>query len=121
MRPYPIAPGGGQVSTSGGHFARWSADGRELFYRTDSGLMVVPFEPDADEFTVGRAEELFTGAFEGPYLRVAGESYQDYDVTADGQRFVMFPRTGEDDRAGNDHVTLVFNWFEELKARVPVP
>ncbi len=33
----------------------------------------------------------------------------------------MFPRTKEDDEAGNDHVTLVFNWFEELKARVPVP
>ena len=32
----------------------------------------------------------------------------------------MFPRS-EDDQAGNDHVTLVFNWFEELKARVPVP
>ncbi len=106
----------------GHHHARprWSADGRELFYRTVSGVAVVPFEPDADEFTVGRAEELFTGAFVGPFSRVAGEVYSDYDVTADGQRFVMFPRTSEDDQAGNDHVTLVFNWFEDIEARVPV-
>ena len=54
MRPYPAAPGGGQVTTGGGFSPRWSADGRELFYRTESGVAVVPFEPDADEFTVGR-------------------------------------------------------------------
>ena len=120
VRPYPVAPGGGQVSIDGGRDPKWSADGRELFYRTESGVTVVPFEPDADEFTVGKAEELFTGAFVGPSVRVAGEGYPSYDVTADGQRFVMFPRTSDEDQAGNDHVTLVFNWFEELKALVPV-
>ena len=52
-------------------------------------------------------------------MRVAGELYDDYDVAPDGQRFVMFPRS-EDDEARNDHVTLVFNWFEELERLVPV-
>ncbi len=53
-------------------------------------------------------------------VRVGGEFYQDYDVAPDGQRFVMFPRS-EDDEARNDHVTLVFNWHQELLERVPVP
>ena len=43
----------------------------------------------------------------------------DYDVTADGQRFVMFPEASETVELVNDHVTLVFNWFEELKRLVP--
>ena len=122
VRPYPPAPGQWSISSDGGTQPRWSADGRELFYRTDSGIMVVAVEADADVFSFGPAEELFTGAFQGgaSYVQVAGEPYLDYDVAPDGQRFVMFPRS-EDDEARNDHVTLVFNWFEELKARVPVP
>ena len=48
-------------------------------------------------------------------INVAGEPYDDYDVTADGQRFVMFPSS--EDGAGR--VTVVLNWTEELKARVP--
>ena len=101
----------------------WSADGRELFYRTDSGLMVVAVESDADMFSFDRAEELFTGAFAGGVqgVFVAGELYTDYDVTADGQRFVMFPRVRKVDEVGHDHVSLVFNWFEELKRLVPTP
>jgi hypothetical protein len=30
-----------QVSDEGGAYARWSANGRELYYRTDEGIMVV--------------------------------------------------------------------------------
>ena len=122
VRPYPPAPGQWSISSDGGTQARWSADGRELFYRTDSGIMVVAVEADADVFSVGPAEELFTGAFRSRTrgdVQVAGEPYEDYDVAPDGQRFVMFPRS-EDDEARNDHVTLVFNWFEELERLVPV-
>ena len=120
VRPYPPAPGEWPISSNGGRQPRWSADGRELFYRTDSSIMVVAVEADADVFNYGPAEELFTGAFqgEGVGVLVDGEPYSDYDVAADGQHFVMFPR-GEDDQAGNDHITLVFNWFEELTRLVP--
>ena len=124
VRPYPSARERYQVSSGGGTQPRWSGDGRELFYRTPSGVMVVPVDPDADTFEFGRAEELFSGAFQGGFLGVSveGEGYADYDVTADGQRFVMFP--GDSNAflgSGTDHVTLVRNWFEELKRLVPIP
>ncbi len=47
-----------------------------------------------------------------------GFGYADYDVTADGQRFVMFPG-GSQRLRDSSHVTLVTNWFDELKRLVP--
>ena len=119
VEPYPPASARWLISSNGGAYPRWSGDGRELFYRTDSGIMVVAVEADADVFRYNPAKELFTGAFQ-LNVQVDGEPYGDYDVSLDGQRFVMFPRS-ENDQTGNDHVTLVFNWFEELTERVPVP
>ena len=40
----------------------------------------------------------------------------DYDVTGNGQRFVMFPDTGQ---SSHGYVTPVVNWFVELKRLVP--
>ena len=45
--------------------------------------------------------------------------FRDYDITPDGERFVMiFPEGGTDD---NLSINIVLNWFEELKECVPVP
>ena len=65
VRPYPTSPGKWLVSTDGGGQPRWSADGRELFYRSDSGIRVVAVDPAAPTFTYDRAEELFSGSFRG--------------------------------------------------------
>ena len=47
--------------------------------------------------------------------------YRDYDVTPDGQWFLaVFPEDQTDVEPGFQ-ITIVLNWFEELKARVPVP
>ena len=47
-----------------------------------------------------------------------------YDVTADGQRFVVTvpaqELTGPDEATAFQQIHIVLNWFEELKARVPV-
>ena len=50
--------------------------------------------------------------FEGPYRY--GD--RNYDVSADGQRFLIVkPRTEEEGR----EVVVILNWFEELKELVP--
>lgn len=122
VRPFPAAPGKWQVSGGGGSAPKWSADGTELFYRTNDGIMVVPVKPSAESFEYGRAELLFEGEFHGGLSGVVvdREDYKDYDVTADGQRFVMFPRAREEEDPTH-HVTLVFNWFDELRRLAPPP
>ena len=49
--------------------------------------------------------------------------FRDYDITPDGERFVMVFPTGQTDSGGSaaQRINIVLNWFEELKERVPVP
>ena len=120
VQSFPPGPGRHQVSIGGGSQPRWSGDGRELFYRTYTGIMVVAVETEGDSFGYGTTEQLFEGSFRGGVYGMidTGFVYPDYDVTADGQRFVMFP--GRSQRQNDsDHVTLITNWFDELKRLVP--
>ena len=55
--------------------------------------------------------------FEGIYLRSEGGSAF-YDVTPDGQRFVMVQAQ---QGAAQAQINVVLNWFEELKRLVPTP
>ena len=110
-------PDGGQVfpvSTGPGTEAVWSRDGRELFYRNGNQLWVVEVETE-DGFTAERPTLLF----EGPYMTepYAGDGVPNYDVSLDGQQFLMV-RSAE--AAETPGFVVVENWFEELKARVPV-
>ncbi len=54
--------------------------------------------------------------FEGSYQRSAGGPAF-YDVTPDGQRFVMVQLGGQDSEVSQIYV--IQNWFEELKRLVP--
>jgi hypothetical protein len=71
-----------RVSSDGGNFPRWRGDGRELYYVDDNGLlMAVPIELSAKP-TVGVPEALFQA-------RLEEAADPQYDVTADGQRFLL--------------------------------
>ena len=52
--------------------------------------------------------------FEQRYAFGSGQTIANYDVSADGQRFVMV----KDDSASG-RLNIVLNWLEELKARAP--
>jgi serine/threonine-protein kinase len=116
VRPFPASGGKWQVSDGGGAYPAWSGSGRELFYRTDTGIMVASIETSGDTFRAGKPRVLFEGAFRGGIagVNMAGNSFADFDVTADGQRFVMFPAT-EGGRIEHPHVTLVTHWFDALR------
>jgi serine/threonine-protein kinase len=110
VRPFPdAAQGRWQVSAGGGIDPVWSSDGRELFYRTATDLMQVLVEP-ADSFRVGAVDALF------PTNIVSLNN--SYDVTPDGQRFLMI-RPSEVENGMAPELVLVKNWFEELKRLAP--
>ena len=104
------------VSTGGGRNPLWSPDGTELFYLSPDGrrVMRVPVSTEPT-FTAGLAEVLF----EGQYLPSIGPR-RPFQITPDGERFIMIKPLAEGGGEPTGEIILVQNWFEELKARVPV-
>ncbi len=68
-------------------------------------------------FRAGRPRVLFDGPYEMGPGHAQGISTPNYDVSLDGERFLMV--TGGDGESSSPSLTVILNWFEELKARVP--
>ena len=119
VTPYPGPGGTTVISTGGGRSPRWSADGRELFYRNGDEMLVVPMETEPS-LQVGTPQMLFAGPF---VQEVASSGAHNYDVAPNGQRFVMMKTAG--DEAGEEippnQIQVVLNWDKELLERVPLP
>jgi serine/threonine-protein kinase len=125
VRPFPdVDQGRWQVSTTGGTQPVWSRSGRELFYVTGGRLqrghggtlrmMVVPTQTGT-AFSSGNPKVLFAG----PYAPT-GAVGRTYDVSADGQRFLMIKAPVDTPASSDPPFVAVLNWTEDLKARVPV-
>ena len=114
VQPYPGPGPKRQISTQGGAEPRWSADMSELFYREGERMMVVDVLAREPSFEVGKPSELFQGPYEMGGVR---PGFPNYDVTRDGQRFLMIKKDKETALAERIHVVL--NWGKELKRLVP--
>ena len=106
---FPDAQAKSVVSRGGGAEPRWSRDGRELFFVNGGRLNVVAVPP-GPTFNPGNPRALFSLA---GYRRARNR--QQYDVSPDGQRFVMIRDRAN---AGGRGVVYVENWFSELRAKV---
>jgi eukaryotic-like serine/threonine-protein kinase len=97
--------GGGkrQVSTGGGLGPRWRGDGKELFYHAADGrLMAVPVKIGAG-FDADTAAPLFE-------FRAGGNLITPYyDVTRDGQKFLLATIV---ESVSNAPLTVVVNWAQ---------
>jgi Tol biopolymer transport system component len=105
LRRFPELDRQWQVSEGGGTQLRWSANGREIYFRSGANLMAVPFGGNAAEPVMGKPMPLFRDEYD----MGSGSTNANYDVTADG-RFVMLRR-----EPVGGHLRLVLNWTEELK------
>jgi Tol biopolymer transport system component len=113
VQPYPGPGSKWQISTEGGTEPVWNPNGRELFYRSGNKMMAVDIATQP-AFNAGKPRMLF----EGPYLPTP-LTFPNYDVSADGQRFLML-KPVEQAEAAPTQINVVLNWFEELKQKVPV-
>ena len=118
VTPYPGPGGRITISTGGGRSPRWSSNGRELFYRNGRQVMVVGVEP-GPTFRAGIPRLLFEGDYVQE-LELSGA--HNYDVSRDGQRFLMMVPAPAEELGENarPRIVVVQNWLEELRRRVPV-
>jgi Tol biopolymer transport system component/predicted Ser/Thr protein kinase len=107
VRPYPGPGGKWQISTVGGTEPAWNPKGHELFYREGQKMMVVDYT-EQPTFSAGKPRILFQGPFT-PTPRSA----TDYDVSSDGQRFLMLKSSGQ----APGEISVVLNWTEQLKQK----
>jgi Tol biopolymer transport system component len=90
-----------QVSTNGGERPRWRRDGKEVYFLSGNSVMASALSGGAD-LHADPPRPLFT---------IAG-NFGDYDVSPDGQRFLMTvpPRENAEPIA-----VAVLDWTEGLR------
>jgi len=111
VRPYPGPGGKWQISTEGGVEPAWNPKGRELFYRSGNKMMAVELNTQGT-FSAGKPKMLF----QGPYVP-SPRSFQDYDVSPDGQHFLMLKP--DETQLSQFELRVVLNWAQEVTRRVP--
>jgi serine/threonine-protein kinase len=113
VRPFPIGTGvKWQISKGGALFAFWSNNGHELFYETqDHRIMVVHYGVNGDSFIPDKPRQWSDQLFYYP-----GTS--NLDIAPDGKRFAVFAAPKEDQAKGSVHVTMLLNFFDELRRKL---
>jgi eukaryotic-like serine/threonine-protein kinase len=105
---FPVPRGKWQVSVGGGEQPRWRGDGKELFYLSpDSRVMAVPVTTGAN-FDSGTPVTLFQAA---PRQPIPIYDLFVYDVSRDGQRFLIITPVKEAETAP---MSIVLNWTAKL-------
>ena len=108
VRPFPGEGVDIAISLDGGTEPRWAAETGELFFRNGSLMMVTEVRTGGD-FAAGEPRLLF----DVDYGAVADVNY---DVSPDGQQFVMIKI---DPQGQGRRLEIVQGWFEELRRLVP--
>jgi Tol biopolymer transport system component/tRNA A-37 threonylcarbamoyl transferase component Bud32 len=109
VTPFPAGGAKIQVSATGGSQPRWRRNGEELFFvSADNHLMAAQVHSEAPSFEVTDVRPLFGVNLYVPRLNMFG-----YDVTPDGQRFLL-NSAGEAQRS---EVKLVANWQANLERK----
>ncbi len=104
VQGFPEPRGKWQVSLAGGAWPTWRGDGRELYFvAPDSRLMAVPVTTD-EGFQTGVPVPLFV-------IPQIGPARNRYDVSRDGQRFLVHVPFGLESATPFD---VVVNWQESL-------
>jgi len=102
VRDFPMGANKWQISANGGTAPRWRRDGKEVFY-VDGNRLMAGSVTTLPAFSVGTPKLLF----EKQVLQSA-----QYDVSADGQRFLLL------DRPINEaplSIHVAYNWFAEFR------
>ena len=116
VRPYPAGPGDREMADidSQRRISHLVAAKPELFYNTAGGqLMVVAYQAQGESFLREEPRQWT------PALMAVLGTDKTYDLAPDGKRFAMYPQNSAQMGGGSVHVTVLLNFFDELKRRLP--
>jgi serine/threonine-protein kinase len=105
MQPFPGPGEEWTISTDGGVEPAFARDTGELFYRQGDSLMSVDVET-TPALAVGKPHPVFGRRYE-----TSTGVFANYDVTPDGQRFLMVKSAARETHT----INVVVNWVEEVK------
>ena len=97
VRPFPIREGLFPISSNGGWSPRWRGDGKELFFLSLDGTVMVAGIDTTKGFRATVPQPLF------PTNSSRNDANQ-YAVSRDGQRFLILRR------GPSTPITVVLNW-----------
>jgi serine/threonine protein kinase len=106
---FPGGSGKWQVSNAGGVEPRWRQDGKELFYVSAEGKMMAVEVKPGGNFEAGSPVALFQTHRRQP---VSSQDVFSYDVSGDGQRFLIITKL---DEANAAPPSIHLNWASELE------
>lgn len=117
VRPFPPpASGSGgkwQVSNGGGLNEIWSHDGRQLFFESlDGHIMVADYTTRDDSFISGKPR-----VWSPTPIRQTG-LVKNLDLAPDGRRFAVFPVSADAKDQTPLRVTFLLNFFDAARQRV---
>lgn len=115
VRPFPnVDSGHWTISTSGGTRPVWARNGKELFYLDGTNALTAVSVHTAPTFSADTPTKLFDSRY------YSAPTSRSYDVSPDGQRFLMIKDTASGDQSSAlPSMVVVVNWVEELKRLAP--
>ena len=115
LRGFPNAGARIQISADGGMAPVWSHDGRELFFRNGDQVFGVSMTLGS-QAVAGKPQVLFSRLIGEDASGPAYNIIADFDVSLDGQHFVMPKYTAE--ARNPPKAIVILNWREELKRKM---
>jgi Tol biopolymer transport system component len=108
LKRFPSGEGRWQVSLTGGIWPRWSGEGDRLYYREGNAIMEVEVQTQP-AIVLSTPKKLFDSQTTPVFISDPFE----YDVTRDGQKFLMVQDLGRETKSTT--FTVVQNWFAEFR------
>jgi Tol biopolymer transport system component len=111
VQSFPAGAGKFLISNGGGSQPRWRRDGKELFYVAPDGKMMAVDVKTGPRFETGIPRALFDSQMFTPNTAIVFQ----YDVTPDGQRFLVTTARRAEDAGARETITVLTNWMAGLK------
>jgi hypothetical protein len=117
VQPFPeLAGGKHQVSAGGGSQPAWARSGKELFFLDPSGALMNVRVDGQSSLAFGTPVKILDSSYVWTLPTYGGRHY---DVSPDGRRFLMVKQSDRHQTNAPPSITVVQNWFEELKRVLP--